>query len=113
VNASFFAQTAEARTSLASSERIDQAGAALSSFVSDVSRTDLVSSTAISDEAREELISGYAKLMEGCIKNCETDGANYFLWMGEAHRCKASMYALIAGRSPEYAARLEAARGLA
>ncbi|MFP5340443.1 MAG: hypothetical protein ACLGIW_18460 [Gammaproteobacteria bacterium] len=64
----------------------------------------------LSDEAREELIAGYGRLMEECVSKAH--GPLRAFWLIEAQGWKERMHALIAQRSPEYVRSLEIKRGL-
>ena len=66
--------------------------------------------TALSDDAREELIGVYARLMEECVSKAH--GPLRAFWLIEAQSWKERMHALIARRSPEYVRSLEIKRGL-
>lgn len=71
----------------------------------------------LSDEAREELIEGYARLMEECVENAE---AAHFdkcfdrsaFWLSHAQSWRQRREKLIASRSPEFIRSLEIRRGL-
>ncbi len=64
----------------------------------------------LSDEAREELIAGYGRLMEECVSKAH--GSLRAFWLIEAQSWKERMHALIAQRSPEFVRSLEIKRGL-
>lgn len=66
----------------------------------------------MTNESREELIRLRGRLIEECHAKAESDGNNYFLWIGEAQSHQNAMRELIAGRCPEYVRSLEVERGL-
>ena len=66
--------------------------------------------TALSDEAREDLICVYGRLMEECVSKAH--GPLRAFWLIEAQSWKERMHALIAQRSPEFVRSLEIRRGL-
>lgn len=66
----------------------------------------------MTNESREELIRLRGRLMEECYGKAESDGNNYFLWMGEAQAHQNAMRDLIAGRCPDFVRSLEVQRGL-
>ena len=66
--------------------------------------------TALSDEAREDLIGVYGRLLEECVSKAHGDLRAF--WLIEAQGWKERMHALIAQRSPEFVRSLEIRRGL-
>lgn len=64
----------------------------------------------LSDEAREELIAGYGRLMEECVSKAH--GPLRAFWLIEAQSWRERRDALIRGRSADFVRSLEIKRGL-
>jgi hypothetical protein len=54
---------------------------------------------ALTDEAREQLIATYGRLMQEAMQNAK--GQYRVVWLGEAHRARHRMQALIARRTAQ------------
>jgi hypothetical protein len=103
---SFFARTAEAEAPATFIEAEAYVKARRTPLMAGVGEIP----APLSDEAREELIAGYGRLMEECVSKAH--GSLRAFWLIEAQSWKERMHALIAQRSPEFVRSLEIKRGL-